>query len=303
MIMCMSLPPFTALRAFEAAVRLGSFRAAAQELHLSESAVSHQVRRLETWLGQPLFTRAGRGLIPTPDAAQYGASLGEALGRLQAATDGLKAKRAHTLTISAPPALANGWLLPRLARFQDLRPDVTLRLHPTTRPVDFAREPVDIGLRYSLRPPATLHAEHLLHETVHPVAGPAFLARHGRPEGPAGLFSLPRVHNALHPGEWRAWAAAQGLGATPSGDDGWDAGMELDSADAVLRAAIAGLGAALGRRPMVDAMLAEGSLVALSDGALDEGRHYWFVCPAETVRRPTVRAFRDWLYAELSGNT
>lgn len=298
--MFMRLPPFSALRAFEAAARLGSFRAAAQELNLTESAVSHQVRRLEAWLGQPLFERAGRGLSPTQKATEYSQSLGEALGRIQAATARLTEQNARTLTISAPPAVAHGWLLPRLARFQAAHPDLTVRLHPTTRPVDFAREPVDVGLRYSPREPAGLYAEHLLHETAYPVVGPAFLAQHGRPTTPAALCALPRVHNALHPGEWRAWAAAQGADATtPSSERDWDAGMDLESADAVLRAAIAGLGAALGRRPLVDTMLAEGSLLPVTDGVLDEGRHYWFVCPVEARRRPAVRALRDWLHTEL----
>ena len=302
----MSLPPFSALRAFEAAVRLGSFRAAAQALNLSESAVSHQVRRLESWLGRPLFAREGRSLNATAEAVQFSQRLGEALSIMHSATAALRESTRNTLTISAPPAIANGWLLPRLPQFQDHAPNVELRLHPSTRTVDFARDDVDVGLRYAVHRPEGLHAEHLLREVAYPVAGPAFLTRHPGPHTPDSLHALPRVHNTLHPGEWSAWAMAQGVSPAPPADTesaggaSWDKGMALESADAVLRAALAGLGVALGRRPLVDDMLAEGSLSVIADAVLDEGCHYWFVCPPETLRRPAVRAFRDWLHAELA---
>jgi len=294
----MPLPPFPALRAFEAAARLGSFRAAAADLNLTESAISHQVNNLERWTGRPLFERTGRGLTLTAAGAAYAADLTDAIGRLRAATDDLMAANRRTVTVSAPPAVSQHWLLPRLAAFQDTHPDIEVQLHSTPRLVDFRREAIDVALRYLPAAPTDLPAEHLVTERALPVASPTLLDRHA-PATTADILAMPRVHNRLHAGEWRRWAFAGGLGDAPT--EQLERGMRVDSADAVLRAAAAGLGVGLGREPMVRDALADGSVVAASDHVLDEGRSYWLVAPPESRRRPHVRAFRDWLRASLPG--
>jgi LysR family glycine cleavage system transcriptional activator len=293
----MSLPPFSALRAFEAAARLGSFRAAAAELHRTESAVSHQVTNLERWTGRPLFARTGRGLALTDAGAAYAAELTDAIGRLRAATDDLMAANRCTVTVSAPPAVSQHWLLPRLAAFQDAHPDIEVQLHSTVRRVDFRREAIDVALRYLPTAPRDLPAEHLVTERALPVASPGLLARHAPATAPE-ILAMPRVHNRLHDGEWRRWADACGLADAPA--EQVERGTRVDSADAVLRAAAAGLGVGLGRQPMVLDALADGSVVAASDHVLDEGRSYWLVVPPESGRRPHVRAFCDWLRRSLA---
>jgi LysR family glycine cleavage system transcriptional activator len=291
------LPPFSALRAFEAAARLGSFRAAAAELRLSESAVSHQVKNLETWLGRQLFERRGRGLDLTGEGAAYARDLTEAIGLMRSATERIAAVRQGTVTVSAAAAVTQHWLLPRLTAFQAEHPGIEVRLHSSTRQVDFAREAIDLGIRYLAVPPAGLRAERLFRERPMPVASPALLDRHPPVARPADLLEMPRLHNALHPGEWQRWAAQHGVTGRDGAESapGIDTGMILDSADAVLRGAAAGLGVGLGRQPMVLDALRDGSVVRACAAILDENRSYWLVAPPETLRRPAVRAFHDWL--------
>jgi LysR family glycine cleavage system transcriptional activator len=293
----MTLPPFSALRAFEAAARLGSFRAAAAELRLSESAVSHQVKNLETWLGRRVFERRRQGLELTGEGAAYARDLTEAIGLMRAATERLAAIRQGTVTVSAAAAVTQHWLLPRLTAFQDEHPGIEVRLHSSTRQVDFAREAIDLGIRYLAAPPAALRAERLFRERPIPVASPALLARYGTVAKPAELLAMPRLHNGLHPGEWYRWAVQHGVveGETPGAGTDVEAGMVLDSADAVLRGAAAGLGVGLGRQPMVLDALRDGSVVRACAASLDENRSYWLVAPPEALRRPAVRAFHDWL--------
>lgn len=290
----MQLPPFAALRAFEAAARLESFRAAANELRLSESAISHQVKKLERHLGVTLFLRRDRRLALTAAARRYQTELAEALALMGAATRRVTARAGGRLTISIPPSFAGRWLVPRLPDFQASNPSIALHLETSTRVTDFARDPADAAVRLAPEVEAHLHAHALWTETLGPVTGPLLRKRFGDPPTVAEIARGPVLANSLHSGEWVWWARAHGLDpadvATPTA---------LDSSESVLRASTAGMGVALGRRPLVDDGLADGSLVPLGPPPVATGAVYWFVAPPHTVTAPAVDAFRRWLLRQV----
>jgi len=290
----MELPPFAALRAFEAAARLESFRAAATELRLSESAISHQVKKLERHLGVALFLRRDRRLTLTAAARRYQAELGEALALMRTATQRVSASASGRLSVSIPPSFAARWLVPRLPDFQASHPEIVLQLETAACVTDFARDPVEAAIRLAPEVAAHLHADALWPETVGPVAGPLLRARFHDPADPAEIARGPLLANRLHPGEWPWWARAHGIDPavlpTPT---------ELDSSESVLRASTAGMGVGLGRVPLADDSLADGSLIRLGPPPLESGATYWFVAPAHTVTAPAVDAFRRWLLRRM----
>lgn len=279
------LPPNAALRAFEAAARHVSFRRAAEELRLTESAVSHQVRHLEETLGLKLFERHPRGLSLTEAGSRYFAVVREALDRIASATVELQGGAAATLRVSALTAFAVGWLIPRLKAFQARHPNLDLDLQTSDRVVDLRREKIDVALRYGSGPWPGLQAVELVAETLQPLCAPALAA--GLRE-PADLLRQPLLRNTQHPEEWGLWLAGVGL-AAPEGGPGFE------SSTLVLEAATQGLGVALGRRPLSARKLAAGELVAPFPRTVASGKAYWFVCLPEAGDRPAVARFRDWL--------
>ncbi|SDG33478.1 transcriptional regulator, LysR family [Limimonas halophila] len=289
----MELPPFAALRAFEAAARLESFRAAATELRLSESAISHQVKKLERHLGVTLFLRRDRRLTVTAAGRQYQAELGEAIAGMRAATRRVTARATGRLTLSIPPSFAGRWLVPRLPAFQTEHPGIALHLETSARVTDFSRDAVDAAVRMAPDVDAHLHADRLWPETLAPVAGPSLRERFPEPADAAAIARGPLLANSLHPGEWAWWARTHGLdpAALP-------VPTALDSSESVLRASTAGMGVGLGRRPLVDDGLADGSLIRLGE-AIATGAVYWFVAPPHTVTSPAVDAFRRWLLRQV----
>ena len=171
------LPPLAALRAFEAAARHLSFTRAADELHVTQTAISHRIRGLEERLGVRLFRRLSRGLVLTDEAQRYLPAVRDAFARLEAATAELLARRTGgTLTASVVPSFAAKWLVPRLGRFRAADPDIDLRISTSQHLVDFAREDVDIGLRMGRGHYPGLRVDRLFGETLVPVCGPALLA-------------------------------------------------------------------------------------------------------------------------------
>jgi len=284
-----ALPPLNALRTFEVAARQLSFTRAAQELHVTQTAVSHQMRLLEAHLGVSLFLRLPRRLILTAEGRAYARELGRVFERIGDATAALQAQpRREVLAITSLPSLAARWLVPRLGQFIDAHPQIDLRLVATERPVDFVRESVDIGIRWGYGRWAGLHSEKLMDDECFPVCSPALLPRRRR----LALSDLHRL-TLLHddsPDDWRRWLRAAG-----AGDVDAERGHVFTDASMTLQLAGEGRGIALGRRALVERDLAEGRLVRPFVPSIPSEPAYFLVSAAHTADLPRVQAFRSWV--------
>ncbi len=293
------LPPLNSLRAFEAAARHRSFTRAAEELHVTPAAISHQIKALEDHLGVKLFRRLNRAVLLSDAGQACAAGISAAFDGMAAALERLRAQDCSgPLTVSTSPALAAKWLVPRLEGFQELHPEIDVRVSAGMRLVDFAREDVDVAIRYGRGTYPGLVAELLLTNEVVPVCAPALL------EGPRPLRAPQdlRQHTLLHDDtatsdgaypNWAMWLRAAGL-------EGVDAsrGPRFDYPGLVLEAAAAGRGVALALSTIAAADLAAGRLVRPFAVAAPTPFAYYVVCPQATAERPKVAAFRRWLHAE-----
>lgn len=289
------LPPLNALRAFEAAARHLSFTKAAEELHVTQAAVSHQIKALEEWLGLPLFRRMNRALALTEAGQSYLPPVREAMDTLSQATDGLlRNDRTGALTISTMPSFASKWLVPRLTRFQKRFPDLDVRVQSTSQMVDFTRHDVDLAIRFGNGDWPDLRVERLLTEDIFPVGHPSLLCGDCPLTCPEDL----RHHTLLHDDyriSWAVWCRAAGI-------EGLDVerGPRFDDSSFTLQAAINGHGIALARGALVADDIANGRLVRLFDVRLPGSVAYYVVAPPHYFSRPKVKAFRDWLFEEAA---
>jgi LysR family transcriptional regulator, glycine cleavage system transcriptional activator len=287
------LPSLNALRAFEAAARHGSLTRAAAELHVTHSAVSHQIRALETEIGAPLLRRLGRGVQASAAGAELEAALTDAFGRIERAVERARGgDRVGILTVSVEPSFAARWLVLRLGRFRAAHPEIDLRLAATTAVADFTREDVDAAIRHGRGPWPGLAAVRLLPAPMFPVCSPELLAHAAPPTTPAELARFTLIHED-DDREWREWLAAAGAPAPAVGG-----GVRFDDGNLVLAAALAGQGVALTDDALAGEALADGRLVRLSEAAIATDKAYWLVHSAESAERPKVAAFRAWLLAE-----
>jgi LysR family glycine cleavage system transcriptional activator len=292
-----SLPPLNALRAFEAAARQLSFTRAAQELHVTQTAVSHQMRLLEQHLGVRLFLRLPRRLVLTSEGRAYARELGRVFERIGDATAALQAQpRREVLAVTSLPSLAARWLVPRLGGFLDAHPQIDLRLAATERPVDFVRESIDVGIRWGYGRWAGLHSERLMDDECFPVCSPALLPRRRR-LSLADLARLTLLHDDS-PDDWRRWLRAAGA----SGVDA-ERGHVFNDASMTLQLAVEGRGVALGRRVLVAGELAAGRLVRPFPKGIPSDPAYYVVSSPHTTDLPRVQAFRTWLFSQVSAAT
>ncbi len=289
------LPPLNALRAFECAARHLSFTKAADELHVTQAAISHQIKGLEDWLGLPLFRRLNRALELTEAGVSYLPSVRDALDTLSQATERLlRRDGSGALTISTMPSFAAKWLVMRLGRFQGRHPELEVRLHTTSQIVDFNQQDVDIAIRFGAGRWPDLRCERLLTEDIYPVCSPALLAGDRPLAKPEDL----RHHTLLHDDyfiTWGTWADAAGL-------TGLDVtrGPRFDDSGLLLQAATEGTGVALARGVLVADDIAAGRLVRLFDVHLPGDYAYYVVAPPTHFSRPKVKTFRDWLFEEAA---
>jgi LysR family glycine cleavage system transcriptional activator len=284
------LPPLNALRAFEAAARHLSFTQAAQELNVTQAAISHQVKALEERLGVLLFHRRGRTLMLSEAGQAYLPPVREAFDGLATATEGLiRRDSAGTLTVSCLSSFAVTWLVPRLKRFRDHEPDIDVRLSASDQLVDFAREDVDLAIRYGRGDWPGLWVDRIMTEDITPVCSPKLLEGPKRLERPADLRHVTLLHEDMRE-SWRMWLLAAGVD-----DVDPERGPGFSHANMAIQAAVDGQGVALGRTPLVAAELAAGRLVKPFDISLPAEFAYYLVCPEATAERPKVRAFRAWL--------
>jgi LysR family glycine cleavage system transcriptional activator len=296
------------LRTFEAAARLGSYTRAAEELHVTHSAVSHQIRALEEQLGFALFSRQGRAVVLTPAGEELAASANTAL-RQMAETIGDLRRRSDSrrLSISVMPSFAGRWLAPRIAAFIDANPDCEVNILSSTERVDFAREAVDVAIRWGPGGYTGVRVEHLMDDVLFPVISPAFPGR--VPQTPADLAGLPLLRSDLE--FWTPWFRRAGLDLPEPGT-----GLLLSDSGLLVRATIKGQGVALARRSLVSLALRRGKLLRPfaadlevpyhspsaatlpdSDPSLPRWR-YWLVLPQRRVETPLLQRFLDWVREE-----
>ena len=289
-----TLPSLNALRAFVAAGRHLSFTRAADELHVTQGAVSRLVKQLEEDLGVSLFSRGPRGLELTEAGAAYLPPLTDAFERMLAATRLIarSTRPANRLAITMLPTFAMRWFMPRLADFHQLNPEIAVDVTSADRLVDFTAEPVDVGIQYgSDRWPDDLHAEFLFAETVTLVASPALLKR--KPlHKPDDVKRHMLLTHSTRPEAWAEWFAAAGLKGTAQ------RGPAFEHFFMSIEAAVNGLGLALVPDFFVVQELRDGRLVEpLPNLRLQRPGGYYLLCLKGREREPAIRAFRNWLFS------
>ncbi len=290
------LPPLNALRAFDAAARHLSFTKAAEELFVTQAAVSHQIRTLEDWLGIKLFRRLNRRLLLTDEGQSYAGPIREALDGIARATVELRqSDNEGQLTVSVMNSFAATWLLPRLPRFRRAHPEIDVRVDVREGLADFTRDGVDVALRYGGGDYPGMASDWFLSEEAFPVCSPALVDGGPHPlRRPEDL----KHHTLIHDFTERLWARWLDL----AGVEGIDAtrGPSFNLLNLAVEATIAGEGVALGRSAVVADALADGRLVQPFDLVMPSENAYYVVCPKEFAHRPKLVAFRDWLLAEAA---
>jgi DNA-binding transcriptional LysR family regulator len=291
------LPPLNALKTFEAAARHASFSKAAEELHVTQSAVSHQIRQLEGWFGISLFDRQGRQTNPTPEGRELAASLEESLGQISAACQRIaKSDGRTTLTIASIPSVATIWLIPRLPAFLASHPGINIRLIHAyhDQPVDFAD--VDLAITYGDWRDAPSGAVKLMSGASVPVCSPLYLDQHGPFETPADLLRTSLLHDEDRKG-WRSWFKAAGIKARDTLPGPLFEGFNL-----LHSAILAGQGVGLAPRLLLRRDIEAGRLISLFDLEILHERAYYMTSPqiprpSRTAETETVRA---WLLRETA---
>jgi len=288
------LPPLTALNVFYAAGTTGSFQEAARRLAVTPSAVSHQVRALERFLGTPLFVREARRVRLNAEGRAFLRVVASALMRIGSAADRLRAETARitTLRISALPLFTNVWLIPRLEAFERAHPEIVLDIETTNRLVDFSRERVDLAIRNVSKPSVGIEFRKLIDTRPVPMCTPALRKTLHKP---ADLAHNTLIHVSARPDSWPRWLAAVGCPDLRAKRD-----LSFDQVPAALEAAARGRGIAMGMDPIVwDAPIAR-KLVRAFPQRVEAGAAYYLVYRKTDLARPRLRTFVDWLLAEMA---
>lgn len=286
------LPPLNQLKDFEAAGRLLSIQAAAEELHVTPAAISRQVKALESYLGVQLFVRDHRAVRLTVEGERYLAGITEGLNQIRKATQTLSGNGARrTLKIRAYTTFSMKWLIPRLSSFHLLHPDIEVRLTTSLETVDFAREDIDAAVRLGLDGCQGLAADWLVPNELVPVCSPDFLARHAALADPRALANATLLHSLARPDDWHKWLRAAGVKQV----DGYR-GLKYESSVMIYQAAIEGHGMAIAQRVLVTDDLASGRLIMPFQFVLDEADYtYYLVYPKAQAYSAEFEIFRDWI--------
>lgn len=299
------LPPLNALRAFEAAARLGSFKEAGEELCVTPAAISYQIRSLEANLGVALFDRTTHGLQLTQAGETYLPVVQDVYERLADATRRIMGQQnSQVLKLHVLPTFASSWLVPRIWKFHEIYPDIELQISSNQtlgRPVDFARDDADIAIRGGVDAAEwpNLQAQKLIHEEMYPVCSPVLMAGADQLRSPEDLRGHTLIVCSSAPEGWNTWlkeAQARGYnvsGICPSH------GLSFDTVQMAQDACALGQGVVIGREPLVNIYLETGRLVAPFDFSVCSRIAYWLVGPQRAFERECVLAFRDWILGEL----
>ena len=287
-------PPLTAARSFEAAARHKSFLKAADELNVTPTAISHQVKRLEEYLGQALFVRFNRAVELTAAGSALALTLQDLFARLEAALDPAAQRARSTIVISAMPSLAAKWLAPRLPDFEARYPQWQVRLDVNDRLVDFQSGEVDVALRYGPGKYPGLHARSLMPATIFAVCSPALLKKIPL-EKPSDLCRHTLIHDEtstrrVRPPKWSDWLEAAGVARVDA-----TRGPMFSTTYMALEAAQAGHGVALASAGLVERDLASGALVRPLALEVENPFRFWIVCPRQNLQDEKIKVLTTWL--------
>jgi LysR family glycine cleavage system transcriptional activator len=292
--MARRLPPLSSLRPFEAAARLESFTRAAEELHITHGAVSHQVRALEEHLGAPLFARHGKRVALTAAGRAFAERVRAALDEIATAAEVVRPARSdNRLTVNVLPSFASRWLMPRLIRFMEAHPKIELNVTASVALADFAREDIDVAIRFGRGPWPPLVCEKFLEDEYFPVASPK-MNRGKLPKTPKDLLDVRLMLEDRD--YWQRWFEVAGVPL----DRPLEGPLFNDSTYS-LQAAARGEGVALARRSIIAEDLERGTLKRLFDIAVPCRESYWFVSPKDKAGTAGVKAFKAWVKQELAG--
>ena len=290
------------LHTFESTARHLSFTRAAEEMNLTQGAISHRIRHLEGLLGFRLFIRLTRKLALTEEGARLLATLSHSLRQINEEIEDIRAQDLRgTLHVGVAPTLGLNWLMPRLPRFQQRWPGLNVMMRVRAGAVDFNEERVDLAIYYGATRCSDLHRELLMEERLVPVCSPAYAERLGLLREPARLAKACFIHASESTdvqqlfSEWRLWCDGAGM-TLPHEQRHYG----FNHYQMALQAAQGGMGVAMGREVLVRSLLEQGSLVAVGGPAVAAGRNYELISPRENRERPRFRAFSDWLRSEVA---
>jgi LysR family glycine cleavage system transcriptional activator len=297
----MRLPPLKAVHYFEAAARLQSFTKAAQELNVTHSAISHQIKSLEDWLGQALFERRSRQVRLTDVGQRFLGPVRSAFTQLSvAANEATQFSKARPLTVTCLPSVAAKWLVPKLQNFRSRHPELNVHISATGSVEVIGEGDIDIGIRFGRGNWDGLHSELLYANEVFPVCAPGLLdpAKPIRQARDVMQYPLLTDTDWVRSGYdvWRDWLAAAG-----AGDVDFRSDISLNYSNLQIQAAIDGLGIAIGNQILAGDDLKHGRLIKAFDFTIRQDTGYWVVYGKNALKQPKIKAFRDWLFDEIRG--
>lgn len=294
------MPPLSLLQTFEVVARHGSFTLAADELCLTQSAVSRQIKSLEDQLGLPVFRRLHRAIELTTEGQRLFEAVTKGLAEIESCVTGLRAATENPqITVSASVAFSYYWLMPRLERFSARHPEIDLRILATDQKVDLRQEGADVAILYGDGQWQGVVAHRLFGERVYPVCSPSYLRNHTELRAPSDLLDQTLLHldgggNIWGGVDWRIWLMTQGVTGQPV-----RRGVRLNSYPMILQAAEAGRGVALGWSYITDDMLAEGRLVCPVEKVMETRDSYYVGALEEAVETPAIADFLQWMRDEI----
>jgi LysR family glycine cleavage system transcriptional activator len=285
------LPPFAAVRAFDAAARYCNLRLASEELFLSVSAVSHQVKALEQFLGVQLFNRSHSSLELTAAGELYMKEIAQALDMIASATAQVAAARNLTsVSINMFPSLAVLWFMPKLSTWYEHAPHTDVTVITSLETVSVRSGSVDVAIRYEAKASLSATALTLFDEYIYPVCSPQYALDNGIQDPMSALDNVTFIHCQTAPGEWEEWFRSTADTAVPP-----RRALNVDNRALALQAAESGLGVAMGRTPFAQRALRDGRLCRLSNHGLASGFAYALALSDSAARNPTIQNFTRWL--------
>lgn len=291
--------PFSALRTLESVVRLRGFGRAADELNVTQSAVSQHIKLLEDWLGHKLLVRQSSQSVPTADGERLASAVRDGFGTIEMVCDELrdtKITRRHGLLIAAPPGFAFLWLLPRLLGFDERNPEIPISLSTDPKSQDPSSSDADIVVSYSAGGFPNMHAEKLMPESMSPVCSPELAKQLNEMSDLANHVILKdTLETPEHRSNWEFWAKE-----TNTTLPHFPHARKYGQANMVIQAAENGSGIALGRGPLVAAAIKRGTLVYPFPKFAQSQFSYWLVSRHETSKSKSIQAFRSWLHEEVA---
>ena len=288
-----NIPPLNPLRVFETAARHTHFTRAADELGITQAAVSRQVSVLEKWLKVPLFARKKVGLTLTPAGIRYLQSLRQAFDIIEESTSGILTEPVQPkVTICSYSTFAHFWLMPKLSMFRQRWPDVQVDLLTSVASIEFRKDQADLIITHGIAKPEGVVSQKIFSDVLVPVCSPAFLKKHGQVSDPASLKEMTLLHSRYRSNDWGEWFSSLNIefDSRP--------GLVFSGSTLAYQAAKEGIGVAMGQLRLLESEIASGTLVIPFDHKLERATAYFLLHSKHAVRDTSITAFRDWIMAE-----